>query len=316
LRPIVPLARSRRKPADAVAADHRTRVRNLVVGNVEYRTIGRAYLGKGLAPRCGSADLDRGRRRLRAHRHHVAAVAKQFRKRRGARRLNDGDARQPIDESERARFAKTFAERARIPEVSAGKHEPVRYAPVTRLEKRECGALLAFDTIRIHAVDDRDAGGVEPAHDLERAVEISVDRRDGRAVVERLRHLRLADSDGGNEHECRDFRARGIRRHRGGGVAGTRTDRDARADFFRVRDCDRHARVLERRGRIHSEMQVRGSCGVRVVATAYGRVQRKRVFAERHDVRCSDRWKQLAKTPHAARVERLVRRTTVAKRLP
>ena len=73
-----------------------------------------------------------------------------------------------------------------------------------RVDDLERGGLLPLDADRVDRVDDLDAGTLpELAHDVERDVEVAVDRHDPRAVDERLRELPERDLAGGEHDRAR-----------------------------------------------------------------------------------------------------------------
>ena len=185
-------------------------------------------------------------------------VAERARERRGSGRLHDRQARQPIDPAQRVRFAKAFAQRAGVAEISARQDDPIRHAPAALFEQHEGRRLLAFDPVRVDRVDDRDALRIERAHRDQRRVEIAVDREDRGAVIERLRDLRCADPGRRHEHDRSDpAPAPHMPPSTPRCCRCSRRSQPRAAVARRARNRDRHAGVLERRGRVHAEMQVR-----------------------------------------------------------
>ena len=193
---------------------------------------------------------------MRFDRTQFAAVLPDVRKRRSARSLNDGDARNPRDQVERQRFAKALSESSRIAEVAPRQYEPIRRIPIARFEQCKSRTLLALDAVRIHTVDDCESGWVEGSHDLQRSIEVSVESDDFRSIVERLREFCFADAAGGHENERADSRSRRVGRHRSGGISGARTDHEPGPTRLGVGDCNAHPRIFKRAGWIAAEVKV------------------------------------------------------------
>ena len=119
---------------------------------------------------------------------------------------------------------------------------------VDDLERR---GLLALEPDRVDRVDQGD--GVLPGQPLgqpEAGVEVAADHDHPGAVQDRLRHLAGGDLALGDQHQRGEPGLRGVRRHRGRGVAGRGADDRLGAVVDGHRDGGGHAAVLERAGRV------------------------------------------------------------------
>ncbi len=86
------------------------------------------------------------------------------------------------------------------------------------------------------------------AHELERAVEVAVERDHARAVHQRLRHLAGGDVAVGDDHRAGDAGTRGIGGGGGGGIAGGGADDGLGAFAHGGGDGAGHAPILEGAG--------------------------------------------------------------------
>ncbi len=115
----------------------------------------------------------------------------------------------------------------------------------------EGGGLLALQPHRVDRVHQRDRVVLgEPARDPQAVVEVAADHDHLGAVHDRLGELAGGDLALRHQHERLDAGPRGVRRHRGGGVAGRRADDGLGALADGDRERDGHAAVLERAGRV------------------------------------------------------------------
>ena len=84
----------------------------------------------------------------------------------------------------------------------------------------------------------------------EAVVEVAAHHDHLGAVQDRLRHLAGGDLALGHQHQRLEAGLRGVRRHRGRGVAGRGADHGLGAVVLGDRDRGGHAAVLERAGRV------------------------------------------------------------------
>src|ERR1041385_5807389 len=177
------------------------------------------------------------------------------RKRRGARGLHDRNAWQSIDQPTLEQLAKSFSKRGTVSKISARQHQMIRNTPFKLLCEFERNRLLPFDAKRIDRVNqvNRTVFG-KLANHVHANIEIGLDLQHLRAVVQRLRQLRMTHLTTRNDDRARQIGARGLRRETRRRVPRACTRDESRAELKRLRDGDSHPRVFERPGRIATLM--------------------------------------------------------------
>ncbi len=165
--------------------------------------------------------------------------------------IDDGQAGEFVDQTEHFQLDESFAERAGVAEVPAGHDDPVRHAPAARFEYAQHDRLLPFEAERVDAVHEIDAEPVvgrivrQLSHESETVVEIAVNLKRERAVIERLTELAEGDFSATDEDDGLEAGETRIKRHGRGGVAGAGAGDGFGVDHFRMGERGRHAVVLE-----------------------------------------------------------------------
>ncbi len=127
------------------------------------------------------------------------------RERRRAGRLDDGQARQAVDQADRVQLDQRLAERGCVAEIATWQHDPVGRLPAALLEHLEDDRLLPLQAKGVDRVDQVDVvGRGQLAQQRQRDVEVAVDLDDLRAVGDGLRQLSRRDLRLRHEDQCRD----------------------------------------------------------------------------------------------------------------
>jgi hypothetical protein len=239
-----------------------------------------------------------------------AADLVQLVQRIGAARVDHGQPRQAVDQSQAVQFRKRFAEGARVAQVAARHHDPVGHFPTQRLEHPVHDRLLAFEPERVDAVDQIDA---QIARDLldpdHRVVEIALDLHRQRAVFQRLGQFAVSDLARSNkDHRFHQPGDGAVHGQRSAGVAGRRARRPLGTDVSGMGESRGHAVVFEAARRIQAlvlqEQPARLDADVR--RHAIGLLQQRLALADRDDLVRRGERQQFMEPPHAAEAERIV----------
>jgi hypothetical protein len=149
------------------------------------------------------------------------------------------------------------------------------------LDELEGRRLLAFQAQRVHRVHQRDrVTGDELAHELERAVEVALQRDHAGAVHERLGQLAGRDLALRDDDRAAQPGPGGVGRQAGRGVAGRRADHRLGAVAHGARDRAGHAAVLEGAGRVGA-LELEQDLGADLLRQARGGDERRRALVQR-----------------------------------
>ncbi len=225
-------------------------------------------------------------------------------------RVDDCQPRNPVDQPELLEFQKRLAKRARVPEISARNHDPVRRFPVQRLEDAEHDRLLPIEAERIDAVAEIDLLAFADQADLpQRVVEVTGNLERFRAIVERLRELAVGDLAAADEDDrLEQPRAARIDGERGARVARRSTGREFRADHVGMRGRGGHPVVFEAaRGVQPFVLEHQPPRFDPHVACDGGRILENRLpFADRDDLVLRSERQEPPEPPHATEIERVI----------
>ena len=171
----------------------------------------------------------------------------------GAGGVDDGQARDAVDEAELFEFGEGLAEGAGVAEVAAGDDDPVGQFPAELFEDAVHDGLLAFEPEGVERVDQVDVQFAADILDLLHAVvEVACDLEGAAAVVHGLAEFAEGDLARADEDGALEAAAVGVEGHRGGGVAGGGAGAGFGADHAGVAEGGGHAVVFERAGGVEA----------------------------------------------------------------
>src|SRR5690349_23098491 len=172
----------------------------------------------------------------------VPTIVVEPRERRRTFGLHNCDLRLTVNQPACDELTKTLSKRGTVPEISAGHNQMIRRAPLELLHQFECNRLLTFNAKWIDRVDEIDRLILSKlANQVHARVEIAVDFQYLRAIIQRLRELRMTHLATGHDDRAQHIGARRIRSQTRRGVSGARADNQSRAELARLRYRRGHA---------------------------------------------------------------------------
>lgn len=224
----------------------------------------------------------------------------------GAAGVDDGEARDFVDEAEVAEFLEGFAEGGAVTEVAAGDDDPVRHVPGEAFEDAVHDGFLAFEAEGIDGVHEVEAElGGDVAHAAEAGVEVTFDLEGEGAVVEGLGKFAEGDFAGADEDDALKAIECGVDGEGGGGVAGGGAGDAACADHAGVGEGGGHAVVFEGAGGVEAfilEIELAGP-HTELAAEALGVLEEGLAFADGADHGVGGEGEEVAETPDTGVIE-------------
>ena len=221
------------------------------------------------------------------------------------------DHRQPghaIDQAQVLQLDQRLAERARVPQVAPGHHDPVGDLPPQPLEDPEDDRLLPLQPERIDRVHQVDAQPVGDLPDsMHGIIEVADDLDRQGPVIQRLRQLAVGDLSRADEDDRPEPQVgrRAVDRQRRRRVPRARAGHPMSRYHASMRECRRHTIIFEASGGVHALVlePEAGGFEADVPGDLVGGLEEGLAFADGDDELGGSEGEEVAEPPDAGEVE-------------